>query len=479
MITELTYEEIKFLKDNNKDIKVQGPKNTWQPVEKVYTKTGPGYLIEYDDGTTNFVNFYHRILTENGWECVEDLEINTITKNVNYKNLKIIINKIPVKDQEWIDFSLDAINESYIQNGIIHHNTGKSLIVYALIKLFTDLDKKTLLIVPNTGLVEQMFSDFVEYGWDDIDDYVEILYSGKKPTYEKNVLISTWQSIPTKKKDPEFYQEYDCVFVDEVHNAKSFSLQKILKECTNAEYRIGTTATLPKDDSEKNNIFSVIGTPIFTYSTRDGIEDGFLSNMKIISMIMQYPKPFIEINKDRNYAMETKEIEEYAPRMNTFNIILNRITPSDNIIILCRHIAHLEAIKEHLLETTVRPIEIVHGGIKTKKREEIRKGINDREGVIILATYDTMATGVNINKIHHVIFGSPYKAKTKILQAIGRGLRLHITKELLLVWDMVDDMRRTKRTGKIATNYCWDHYEERMASYEEEGHEVVEEYIQI
>jgi superfamily II DNA or RNA helicase len=353
--------------------------------------------------------------------------------------------------------------------------TGKSLIIYSLIKLFTDLGKKVLLIVPNTGLVEQMFDDFSEYGWHNINDQVEMLYSGMKPTYKKNVLISTWQSIPTKKKDPRFYQEYDCVIVDEVHNAKALQLQKILKECTNAEYRIGTTATLPKDQSETYNIFSVIGTPIFEYKTKQGIEDGYLSNMAIIALILKYPKDFIEKNKNRSYDMEIDEIENYAPRNATFNYILNRIDPKDNIILLCRHIDHLEKIKAHLEATSNREIEVVHGKVKVKERERIRKSVAEREGLIILATYETMSTGVNINKIHHVIFGSPYKAPTKVLQAIGRGLRLHESKDILLVWDLADDMRRTKRTGSTAENYCWEHYKERMASYIEEGHEIVEE----
>lgn len=420
---------------------------------------------------------------EYGYEFEFNFPPEDLYSNITKEELTLYLNDLFKNSKKKPrEFQIEAIFKALSEKrGLLLSatGTGKSQIIYSLIKLWTDLDKKTLLIVPNTDLVEQMYDDFEEYGWDNHNEYVEILYSGKKPSFEKPVLISTWQSIPIKKKDSEFYQKFDCVIIDETHLAAALSIQNIMKQCINAEYRIGTTATLPDEKSDLWNIYSVLGFPIFEYTTKEGIDDGILSEMEIISILMKYPKQFIESNKDRNYNMEIDEIEEYEDRNRVILNCINRTKITDNIVLLCRHHKHLNSLKKYLDENCDRIIIENHGKIKNKIRKENRLAISEMEGVIILATYDTMSTGININKLHHIMFGSPYKAPTKVLQAIGRGLRLHETKDYLIVWDFVDDMRRIKRTGSIALNHCWKHYEERLSSYDKEGHTVYEEIIEL
>ena len=107
---------------------------------------------------------------------------------------------------------------------------------------------------------------------------------------------------------------------------------------------------------------------------------------------------------------------------------------------------HLASIESYLKELFPdRKIVTISGSVTADVRETIRKGIDSEDGTIIVATYGTMSTGVNIKKIHNIMFMSSYKSKIKILQAIGRGLRTHEDKERVKIWDMIDDGRWKKK----------------------------------
>ena len=94
-------------------------------------------------------------------------------------------------------------------------SSGKSLMIYNAVRCIRKKDyNHILLIVPNIMLVDQMYDDFKDYGYDNIDDEVERLGGGHEATFDKPVLISTWQSL--QNKDAEFFEKYSAVFVDEV-----------------------------------------------------------------------------------------------------------------------------------------------------------------------------------------------------------------------------------------------------------------------
>ena len=120
--------------------------------------------------------------------------------------------------------------------------SGKSLIIYMLMRWYMENhDKKILLIVPTTSLVEQMWADFEAYGFN-VEENCHKIYSGKDKETDKRVIITTWQSI--YKLHPVWFKEFGCIFGDEVHGFKSKSLSSIMNKAYNAEYRFGTTGTL-------------------------------------------------------------------------------------------------------------------------------------------------------------------------------------------------------------------------------------------
>ena len=164
-----------------------------------------------------------------------------------------------------------------------------------------------------------------------------------------------------------------------------------------------------------------------------------------------------------------------------FNYIFNYIPETENTIILCELIEHLDIIYDHVMRALGDKFKVrkISGEVDADDRIDIKNMAEDEAGVIIVATYGTMSIGVNIKRIHNVILASSYKSKIRVLQTIGRGLRLHETKEWLSVFDIADDLRWVKRTGRIGLNHVWNHFVERLKHYRNQKYEYKTKILKL
>ncbi len=371
------------------------------------------------------------------------------------------------------DYQIEAIqNCLYRKRGVVEScvGSGKSLMIYSIIRyLIEKYDYKCLLIVPSVSLVEQMFSDFLEYGWNDLDNFVDILYSGKIIS-NKNILISTWQSI--YQKDKKFFDRFDVILLDECHSLsdEAKSIKSIMQKCENSKYKLGFTGTLPDEECDLYTIFGYIGSQIFELKMNFLIDEGVLSKISIANILFQYPSEIVKKYKDRNYFEEERFVESYEPRMKVLKYIFTNIYPHENVLILCRHLEHLKSIERYLLGALSDNYKVcvINGTVTPERREQLRKMMEVENNMVIVATYGTMRQGVNIKRIHHVIFASSYKSKIGVIQSIGRGERTSDDKEQLILWDIVDSLRYKKRTGKMYNNHLFKHFLERLKYYDEQ-----------
>lgn len=404
----------------------------------------------------------------------DDIDINDLEKDLD----SYITGGLKIRD-----YQLNAVHAALTnKKGMLLSCTGsgKSLMIYSIFRYLLEKKKarRILLIVPSTMLVEQMYTDFTDYGWKDIELDVEKLYSGQKPTYKSPVLISTWQSLD--KQDKSFFEKYDAIVVDEAHQAKASVLSRIVKSAFNAEYKIGTTGTLPAELSDQLLINGVLGNVVFELKSKELIDRGYLSKMTIATIYLRYPTDFIKENKDRNYPEEVKMVEEYDNRNKVLNFVIDHTPATNNMLILVTHREHLDSIKKYLEKSYPdRKVSIINGSIKAKDREEIRVGLEEEDGTLLVATYKTMSTGVNIPKLHAVMLYSNSKSRIQVLQSIGRGLRKHNTKNKVIIYDIVDDLSYKTRTGKTKKNYCMQHYDERYAFYKEQEFPIVSHSIGV
>lgn len=401
---------------------------------------------------------------------------------ISYEDVKKYVNS-QITKFDARDYQLNAIYQALTnKRGVLLSCTGsgKSLMIYGILKYLIAKKNKRhlLLIVPNVSLVEQMYSDFIDYGWENIENDVEKLYSGMDPTFRTPVLISTWQSLENQDKD--FFAEYQGIIVDECQGSKSSVLARIVKQCVGADYKIGTTGTLPTELADQLVINGVLGNNIFELKSKTLIDLGYLTKIVVASIFVKYPDEFIKANRDRTYQEEVKVVEEKPERNRSLNFVIDHSKPTDNILILVNHKDHLKSVKEYLnLAYPERKVSIIMGEVKAKERESIRTGMEYEDGTLLVCTYQTMSAGVNIPKLHAVMLYANSKSRIKVLQSIGRGLRKHVSKNKVIIYDIIDDLSYKTRTGKSHKNYCMQHYDERLSYYNEQEFPVVETTINI
>jgi superfamily II DNA or RNA helicase len=338
--------------------------------------------------------------------------------------------------------------------------SGKSLIIYLILRHLQLENKKGLLIAPTTSLVEQMYKDFEDYGYDS-EQYCHRQYSGKEKHTNKFLTITTWQSI--YKNDKEYFEQFEFVFGDESHQFKAKSLTTIMTQLINAKYRIGTTGTLDGSQTHRLVLEGLFGPVYKATSTAELMDKGQLASFKIKCLILKHPESVCKMARSWDYNQEL----EYIVLNKARNDFIRNLTLSlnGNTLILFqfveKHGKSLYAnIKEHAKN---RHVFFVFGGTDVEIRESVRAITEKEKDAIIVASYGTFSTGVNIRNLHNIIFASPSKSRIRNLQSIGRGLRIGENKDEAVLFDISDDFR----IGKY-TNYTLKHFVDRVRIYDDE-----------
>lgn len=343
--------------------------------------------------------------------------------------------------------------------------SGKSLIIYLIVRYLLRTCKKGLLIVPNISLVAQMTKDFADYSVNnnfDVSETIHQIYQGKDKVSETSKLyISTWQSIYNLPK--EYFDQFDFVIGDEAHQFKAKSLTTILTGCSNSKYRIGCTGTLDGTQTHRLVLEGLFGPVYQSTTTSDLIEKGQLADFKIKCLILKYPENVCKESKGWDYQAEINYIVSSKKR-NEFikNLILSL---KGNTLVLFQLVEKHGRILYNLIkeEAKKRHVFFVYGGTDVEIRESIREITEKENDAIIVASYGTFSTGINIRNLHNVVFASPSKSRIRNLQSIGRGLRKGDNKDQATLYDISDDFR----TGKF-TNFTLKHFIERVKIYDDE-----------
>jgi superfamily II DNA or RNA helicase len=382
-------------------------------------------------------------------------EVNT---NISYDGvkdyMKSICNHSPREYQ--IEGVYDALK--YNRKLLISPTaSGKSLMIYSLVRYYVDKEKKILLIVPTTSLVEQMYKDFSDYGWDS-ESYCHKIYGGKERTNSFEVTITTWQSI--YKLDKNFFECFDVVIGDEAHLFKSKSLVSIMSKLHSCKYRFGFTGTLDGTQTHKWVLEGLFGPSYKVTKTSELMEKGHLSKLDIQCIVLKHqPKKFL------NFEEETQFIISHEKRNNFIkNLVLN--LNGNTLILFSRIETHGEPLFELInkYKSENRKVFFVHGGVKTNEREQVREITEKESNAIIVASYGVFSTGINIKNLHNVIFASPSKSRIRNLQSIGRVLRKSEDKVKAKLYDIADDC-----TYNSKKNYTLNHFIERIKIYNEEN----------
>ena len=391
-------------------------------------------------------------------------------KELSEENLKGFIDSLKLKSQgksiESRDYQVNAIQHAIRKHRALLLSptaSGKSLIIYILIRYYMLLlqDKATdkiLILVPTTSLVEQMFSDFIDYGWN--EKHMQRIYGGHDKEVTRRVVISTWQSI--YKFPKSYFNQFGMVVGDEAHLFKAKSLTSILTKMENCKYRFGLTGTLDGMQTHRLVLEGLFGTLNKVITTKELIDKKTLASFKIKALVLSYPEHECKLVKDMKYQEEMEFIVTH-PKRNEFirDLTLNL---KGNTLVLFQFVEkHGNVLHDMIKNSTERKVFYVFGGTDTETREQIRAITEKEESAIIVASYGTFSTGINIRNLHNIVFSSPSKSRVRTLQSIGRGLRKGENKDEATLFDLADDF-----TYKSKRNFTLGHFLERINIYNEE-----------
>ncbi len=357
------------------------------------------------------------------------------------------------------DYQIDAVYHAIARNRALLVSptaSGKSLIIYALVRYYHMMGLKTLILVPTTSLVEQMYTDFEDYGWSS-GTYCQKIYQGHDRKVTRDVVISTWQSI--YKMPKKYFEQFGCIIGDEAHLFKAKSLTGIMTKLHQCKYRFGLTGTLDGTQTHQLVLEGLFGAVENIITTKKLIDSKTLADLKIKCIILKHPN----IREKMAYAEELQYLVGNENRNKFIQDLLLHI--DGNTLCLFQLVEkHGQILYDQVKDAVKdRKVFFVYGGTNARTREDIRSIVEKEKKSIIIASYGTFSTGINIRNINNIVLASPSKSKIRVLQSIGRGLRLSESKSSILVFDIADDM-----TYKRVRNFTLTHFMERINIYAEQ-----------
>ena len=340
--------------------------------------------------------------------------------------------------------------------------SGKSLMIYSLVRFHVTVKRNVLIIVPTTSLVEQMYKDFTQYGGS-TEYHCHKIYAGEEKYTDHDVVISTWQSV--YKEPRKFFDRFDVVIGDEAHLFKAKSLTKLMSKLHGCKFRYGFTGTL--DGSETNQLVleGVFGRCSKVTKTSDLMKKGHVAQLKVKVIVLKHSEQIFEGYQDEmDYLCEHEQRNKFIRNL--------ACDLKGNTLVLFNYVEkHGMPLYEMINSHTDKPVHFVYGGVDVDDREQIRHLVENENDSIIVASYGTFSTGVNIKRLHNIVFASPSKSRIPNLQSIGRVLRVGIGKEVATLYDIADDISRDN--GK---NYTLLHLFERLKIYRDEkfNYEIID-----
>ena len=335
--------------------------------------------------------------------------------------------------------------------------SGKSLMIYSVVRYYVEKQQNILIVVPTTSLVEQMYKDFADYGWD-VGSFCHKIYAGKERETDSQVIITTWQSI--YKLPKQYFARFNVVVGDEAHQFKSKSLISIMTKLCDAKYRFGFTGTLDGSQTHKWVLEGLFGPSYKIINTDELMKKGHLAKLDIKILLLKHPPNRFDIFED-----EVQYIINHSKR-NNFIKNLTLDLKGNTLVLFSRVEGHGQPLYDLINSSKVddRHVFFIHGGVETEERERVREITEKESNAIIVASYGTFSTGINIRNLHNVVFASPSKSRIRNLQSIGRVLRKGENKVKATLYDIADDI-----SYKSRKNYTLNHLIERIKIYNEEN----------
>lgn len=491
---ELNRKMIEISKLNESYLKLYGDAGDLMSVSEYFTKRPPNYMYAPSyksgkwDGTIRLFNRASGLLPfglyNELFKCCDlkridyslsedlqnDLEFDDFDEDLFEEVLQYFDKTKIKKEIEARDYQIEGAKLSLRhRRGQLHHATGsgKTFTLYLILMylLRKNPNEKCMVVVPTIGLVNQFKSDFIEFGVD-VDKYIGKFYS-KEKDLTKPIVVGTWQSL---QKEDEFLKSVSICVTDENHQAKALNIRVLLEKCINTKVRIGMSGSQHENECDVLTVEGSFGPILSVVKASELIDRGFASPVEIVQLQLHYRPEIVrglkEIRKSEGgkkaYDAEKDVIQASQGRKILVKKLIENRGEKENVLLLFDEIEFGEGVRDYLKESFPnRIVYYVDGGVKADDREKIRLDSNIQEGIIIVASTGTFSVGMNLPKLHCLIFLWIGKSSVRLQQSIGRGLRVHFTKEKLTIYDLADKL-----------HYSTDHAVKRVQFYFSQGFSV-------
>jgi len=338
---------------------------------------------------------------------------------------------------------------------------GKTLTIANLIQnVFESSESKRkfkcLVLVPDLGLVNQTHSDLVEYGV----SFNHSKWSGSnKLNLMSNVIIANMGILQSEKSDISWIADIDLLIVDEVHKIRRGNkINKTIK-LIKTPHKFGFTGTMPEEDIDQWNIIGRIGPVLFEKNSYQLRSEDYIANAAIQILKLEYilqPDACSNANPSDRYRNELDFLMDSKFRNNTIANLANKF--DNNSLILIDFIKHGEVLYDYITKSCPnKKCYFIRGDVGVEDRDKVRKLMETDTDIVVIAISKIFSTGINIKNLHYIVFAGGGKAKVKIVQSIGRGLRLHKDKSKLIIIDIADQLL-----------YGYRHMTKRISLYKKE-----------
>ena len=405
--------------------------------------------------------------------CKELVETFPSLRLKTTKNFEELVSKKPISTSiEQLDLSpRDYQEESVLQalklaSGVVVLPTsaGKTLVIALIANTILKHENTNILIlVPDIQLVQQTYQDFLNYG---LSESLISRWTGNYDFENTKIVIANNQILLSKKQDKEVLQNFKTVIVDECHKlATADKISKLVKNL-NCKYIFGFTGSLPENKFDIWSINRIFGPVIYRKKSIDLRQDKYISKVRVVALeleynnIPQFTRPSMS-DPTAGYEEETVWLHTNEYRNSVICKLINKL--DTNTLVLVDRIVHGEHLKEYLSNNTDKQIYFIQGSVDVEEREKLRQLMEQTSGVVCIAISKIFSTGISIKNLHNIIFAAIGKARIKIIQSIGRSLRLHHTKEMATIFDIAD----------VCLTYGHKHYEERKRLYSTEKIPVI------
>lgn len=365
----------------------------------------------------------------------------------------------PITDEPWEmrPYQLDMVN-ALIANGggvgIAGTGAGKTSMTAALAKAYENAAGfRSIIIVPDKNLTDQTVREYAYFGLDVGE------FSGDRKEMKKQHVVSTWQSL---QNNPNFIQEFQVIIVDEAHGLRGNVLTELLcKYGKDIPYRFGVTGTLPKGESDQLAVKTAVGTVQYTIPAHVLQDQGYLAKLQIdcFQHIIDFKKLYQEYLDDTDdpkpmtyrkfvdtyfpdYASEKRYLQGHKSRLEWIAdyIIAKHELQRGNVLCLVDGVRFGKKLAD-----AIPGAVFLSGKDKMKDRREVYHQFKDRNDVTLIATVQIASTGLDIPRIFNMISVDMGKSFIRVIQSIGRGLRLAQDKDAVHFTDICSDLKYSRK----------------------------------